>query len=612
MKRNFPRTLTLLLLILSAIGSLPGQDKANRPYEFYVSPQGSNTGSGTWAEPVSLSGVRDLVRRINAHMDRDIVVYLRGGDYRLREPWKLENMDSGFNGHRVIYQNYADEKPIIMGSVRVDEFTQESPGLVRAQVGQQIIHTLFVNGRRATLARTPNAGFYEKISSWDDVHREIVIPLHTGVDWSSLQGFDIVTHRNWAGTYLRIASLTVKDGEVRLAPEEPWRTSIFSRPVPHSRPGQPYFLENARAFLDAEGEWFHDGKTGALYYKLRAGEEMPKLTIEVPTTETLLEITGTPALIVHDITFEGLEFRYSAWNYRAEKKGMTEGQNGWIYTSETNGPRYYFQSHKGAASFVGAERIHVRRSIFAGLGGAGLVMANRTHDCLIEGNLFYDIGGCGIMLGEPTDWQAKAWWPANPRDVPSGHVVRNNLIAKTGAEYFSSSSISAAYIRDVVIEHNDVSDNPYSGISVGSGWTAATHATEHNIVRGNRIHEVMNVVDDGGGIYTLSAQPGTRIERNYVFAIQRSAVAQGNPVAGIYFDEGSSYISLRDNVVEMDENREQRTVRFNFHKNGINDIGTNGVDFPEAERVKAEAGIAPQIRDRLGDQLKRLLLGTAN
>ena len=91
---------------------------------------------------------------------------------------------------------------------------------------------------------------------------------------------------------------------------------------------------------------------------------------------------------------------------------------------------------------------------------------------------------------------------------------------------------------------------PYTGISVGWGWTSETTPLKNNLIRGNRIHNVMNLLADGAGIYTLSKQPGTSIAENYIFNIVRSPWAGEHNISGIYLDEGSSLITLTNNLLE--------------------------------------------------------------
>jgi hypothetical protein len=110
--------------------------------------------------------------------------------------------------------------------------------------------------------------------------------------------------------------------------------------------------------------------------------------------------------------------------------------------------------------------------------------------------------------------------------------------------------LSHGYASGTVIEHNEVTDMPYLGISVGWGWTLDDTVLRNNIIQYNHIYNVMNFLEDGGAIYTLSKQPGTRISQNYIHSIYRSSnPSLGAPVVGIYLDSGSSEITVSNNVI---------------------------------------------------------------
>ena len=83
-------------------------------------------------------------------------------------------------------------------------------------------------------------------------------------------------------------------------------------------------------------------------------------------------------------------------------------------------------------------------------------------------------------------------------------------------------AIHAGYPEAMRIEHNEVADAPYTGILVGWGWSLNDNVMRNNIIRYNRVYHVMNLIADGGGIYTLSKQPGTLIAENHVHDIIRS------------------------------------------------------------------------------------------
>src|SRR5205085_1521209 len=83
------------------------------------SPAGSDTNSGSMSAPFQTLGrARDVVRTVNANMTQDITVYLRGGTYAIAAPIAFGTQDSGTNGHRVHYQAYPGETPVLNGATK--------------------------------------------------------------------------------------------------------------------------------------------------------------------------------------------------------------------------------------------------------------------------------------------------------------------------------------------------------------------------------------------------------------------------------------------------------------------------------------------------------------
>lgn len=72
------------------------------------------------------------------------------------------------------------------------------------------------------------------------------------------------------------------------------------------------------------------------------------------------------------------------------------------------------------------------------------------------------------------------------------------------------------------------------------------------MVEHNHIHGVMQVLADGGGVYTLGLQPGTVLRSNYIHDVRRSGTAHGGaPNNGFFLDQGSRGFLLADNVVRQ-------------------------------------------------------------
>jgi hypothetical protein len=120
---------------------------------YYVSPTGSDDNPGTSNAPFrTIVKARDVVRTVNDDMSEDLHVYLRGGTYRLSEAIRFGPEDSAKNGHRIYYEAYPGETPVLSGSVEVSGWTEHTGGVYRAALDRQTkLRNLYVNDARAEL-----------------------------------------------------------------------------------------------------------------------------------------------------------------------------------------------------------------------------------------------------------------------------------------------------------------------------------------------------------------------------------------------------------------------------------------------------------------------------
>ena len=161
-------TKVVVAAVAAAVGlSAPLPAAAAPATDLYAAPAGSGTAC-TKASPCSLTGVRDKVRGQVASMTADINVRLRGGTYRLAEPFTLGPADSGANGHRVVYAAHGTERPMFSGARQVSGFSLHdgARNIYRAAVPPGTAsRQLFVNGQRAQRARGPldPGGFTDRL-----------------------------------------------------------------------------------------------------------------------------------------------------------------------------------------------------------------------------------------------------------------------------------------------------------------------------------------------------------------------------------------------------------------------------------------------------------------
>ena len=113
----------------------------------------------------------------------------------------------------------------------------------------------------------------------------------------------------------------------------------------------------------------------------------------------------------------------------------------------------------------------------------------------------------------------------------------------------SAKAISYQFSADTRLSGNQIHDLPYTGISIGYRWDSSATSQRRCLVEYNHIHNVMQELADGAGIYTLGYQPGTILRGNYIHDVLRSSSAVGSPNNGLYFDEGSKGFLVEDNLV---------------------------------------------------------------
>lgn len=575
---------TIVVGMVVAAGVVPsGQAPAFAT--FYVSPTGADTNPGTQAAPFqTLSRAQTAVRSVTPGMNGDIVVYLRQGTHTLTSPLIFDARDSGLNGFQVIYSAHPGETPSVSGGQLVTGWVDAGGGLFRAPVGTRRFRQLYVNGRRAIRARTPNAGSYNQVVFWDTANRRVEVGGGQLGSWQRQNLVEmIILGEGVNQSNLRLSSTS---GAV-VTPLEPERTRIFQQTYPPKNPGRPYFFENALEFLDAPGEWYLNTDTNDVLYRPLAGENMASTAVVTPVLERLISVVGTLAAPVHDLQFRSLIFEHATW-LLPSSEGYVGDQASIVFTqplpadeiSSYPGHRLPAGVHVEAANFVRFER-----NTFRHMGGSGLNLYRAVNDSTVIGNVITDVSGSGISIDLNLEGN-----PGDSRVICRRNVISNNYIAGTGRDWYQTVGIMTGYTDTTTIEHNELLDMPYSGITVGWGWEFADNAMRNNTVRYNNVQGTNKLMSDGAGIYTLSKQNGGLVAENYVHDITRSTVQGGFNISGIYLDEGSGLITVRDNVLV---NTADRGIFQNANGSGVT-LTNNGGTSPS---IIANAGLQPAYAD---------------
>lgn len=591
---------TAKALVAAAVvfaAALPAQPAYAATTNFYVDPvhgSDSNSGSSTAAAFKTIEAAQAAVRAVNGHMSDDIVVNLRGGTYPLTTPITFGTSDSGTNGHTVVYQAYNGETPVITGGKAITGWIPAAGGEYEAPVGTLNFRQMYVNGVRATRARFPDIGSDFQLQGSDKSNKLLKVLSSQTSAWAHLNQVEMMLETQWGESYLRLKSISSGNGTADVAIQDHEAGILFPRPFPVLSNGSPLHFENAHEFLNEPGEFYVDTAAQTVYYKPRPGEDMSTATVQAPTLETLFDIKGTnldsPA---HDLRFSGITFTQTTW-MEATDNGYLNGQGGNYNTSADTSNNQYVGRPPAGVQASNADRVSFTDNTFTQMGSTALDLHHGVHDSTVTGNLISDIAGNGIMVGKFSDPTVEFHTVYNPPASPAGEdarevvknvTVKDNLITRIGEDYLGTAGINAGFVNSTTIDHNDVSDTPWAGISLGWGWQSAANAEGNNSISHNRIGNAMNRLCDSAGIYHLSNDPGTIINGNYVHDVVRGPSACNSAVAGIYLDEGSNNMTLSNNVLSHTDGF------INQNHNGSNVTLTNNTT--SGDSVIKASGLEP-------------------
>ena len=591
--------------------------------EIWISPKGSDFNDGTRQSPKAtltsaLRQAREWRRTEDNRIQGGITIYVEGGTYAFHEPVFIRPEDSGTKESPTIIRSVGDEKVILSGGISINGWKKQGKVWV-ADVpvfnGRPLdFRQLWVNGKKAVRAR--DVEDFEKmnrICSVDEKNEILYVPavfIRRLIDNKGnlkAKYAEMVLHQMWCVANLRIRSVEVQGDSAAIRFHQPESRIQFEHPWP--RPmvttdghNSAFYLTNARELQDVPGEWYHDIDARKIYYYPREGEKMQEAKVIVPAVETLVRVEGTVDRPVCHIRFEKITFSYTTW-MRPSEKGHVPLQAGMYLTDgyriDPKMQRNYLNhplDNQGwlgrpaaAVRVVAARQIDFERCRFEHLGSTGLDYEEAVQGGVVRGCLFRDIAGNGLLVGSFSPAAHETHLPYNPadrREVCTQQQINNCYFTEIGNEDWGCLAIAAGYVGDVNIEHNEINEVPYSGISLGWGWTQTVNCMRNNRVHANLIHHYAKHMYDVAGIYTLGSQPKSYVTENCVHSIYKPGyVHDPNHWFYLYTDEGSSFITVRDNWTEGE--------KYLQNANGPGNVWENNgpkVDNDVRERAGLEAG----------------------
>jgi hypothetical protein len=550
------RIVGVALIGAGLLAGLPaGANELADPVMVFVATNGNDAWSGRLMQAnadrtdgplATLQAACRAARKAGGKQTRTIVV--QEGRYFVTEPLVLTSEDSGL---RIIGKPGGNA--FLYGGRKVGGWEKDgdkfySANLPGVREGKWDFRALIVNGRFCSRARLPRQGYFEHVSVFD-----VPWMSTTGGGWKRKPTSEELTTMKYKaedlGPWLDIrnAEVTVyhmwDESLVGVSANDPnSHTLTFSTPAGHP-PGafgvRKYVLWDVREGMTEPGQWYLDRTRGKVVYWPLPGEDMAAAEVLAPAVESIIVLRGTRDKPVRDITIEGLSLAVTTTPLEAGGFGA-----GW-FNGAVNA------TFASDCTFAGLEIKNV--------GGQAIRVSG--SNLRIERCHAHHAGACGI------------------RFHGDGMMIADNHVHDVGLTYPSAIALTGDGDR-CQISHNHVHHTPYSAVTCGG---------KDNRIEGNRIHNAMQELHDGAGIYCFGGK-GLVLRGNSIYDI---ADTGGYGASAYYLDEQCEGCvvenNLSINVVRPSHNHMARdnTIRNNVF---ISDNGLQ-ITFPRCSGYTFEKNV---------------------
>lgn len=515
--------------------------------DFFVAPDGRPNASGEKNAPLdSLTAARDAVRTWREQGGTGpVTVWLRGGEYPLRESFELEKQDGGSAGAPVVYRAVEGEKVRLIGghTVPAEAFGPVADAGVRerlaAEARKRVVQAdlaalglpefkdwaakfgsfggspeLFFNDRPMQIARWPNDGFVNiaKVveSGRGEVDRSVGERAkgdRAGVfeyaedrpaRWSVADGVWLMGFwcHDWASECLKVAGIDTVKKQITLAAPHTYGIGPSSTWNKHPR---RYYALNILEELDAPGEWYLDRKRSILYFY--PPEPLADARVVLSTlTEPMVTLRDTSHVTLQGLSFEtsydeGVRINGGSENLVSDCTFVNLGSTAARITGMKSGIAacHLYQLGRDGISLSGGDR--------KTLAPAGLFAVNNHihHYARLQRTYAGAISIHGV-----------------------GNRAANNLIhdAPHSAMFYGG--------NDHVIELNEIHHVAMETSDVGAIYTGRDWGSQGNLLRWNYLHELVSMPGVGTmGIYLDDCDSGDTLTGNVFYKAGRAAFIGG-------------------------------------------------------------------------------------
>jgi len=431
----------------------------------YVSPTGDPvTGQGTLRRPfATVQAAADLRRSRgwNSTMTGQEFVYLQAGN--LDAPATLGPADSGAGvGREVVYQNApgtAVGAPVVGGGYRASKWVAVGGGIFKTAIAGPC-YTLYENGQRAVMARTPvlnpEVGFPRSftpyLTSQGVDNSETVVKYAPG-DLNPAAWVGITRVAGWS-RILAVPTDWFYDAHQIVAADTVNRLLTLQEGMKFFAESPPtpmrYYVEGDISFLTGAGQFVtqNDADGWHLYYWPRA-TPIASQDIVIPTSKRIVQGVGTDfSTHFHDVKFVGISAAFtdfdSWYRYGTDGAGV---EYDYFYTLPRFQQGNFYLEH---ASNVTIASCHGFCS-----GYEGLFLQLDVTNCLFSNSFFERTGTGGVSANGP--------YPG-AGDTLHSNTYFNIKVANYGELDGSANGIRWSQSSRNSLTHFDVSEGPNRGV----------------------------------------------------------------------------------------------------------------------------------------------------
>ncbi len=513
-------------------------------YDLVVSPDGDDTNDGSLENPIkTFEKAKELVK--NNASDKTVTVWFREGTYLIENTVAFTAEDK----ENVLYRSYPGEDVSFSGAKEIGgSWSETTINGVKAFVTDMPVEndsdyfrSLFKGNVRLSRSNYPKTGVLKVAdpvnkdgvpSDWspDFFTHTVAFVAHTEdvLDFANVRDVNVRVMHYWCDEILPVSSVNASTGRVEVS-------KVSSMTI---RVNDNYVFENVKEALSLPGEWYLDRSEEKLYYIPQAGDTVENTVLYAGECEQLITMNGA-----NDISFRGINFENTDWEH-IDGAFFDESM---FASSPLIGIIEYGGVHPQAAFEVPAA-VYIADSTgvdftdcrFENISYTAVKFDKASKNCNVTSCYFNEIGANAVFI------HGDFVVPASTENIN----VTDCHISNYGRIFNNAIGILLTHAINCELSHNEIHDGWYTGISVGWNWGYSDNPTNNIKINNNLIYNIGNGwLSDMGGIYTLGIQPDTVISGNVIYNVGCDEGEYGYGGWGIYLDEGSSFMTVENNLV---------------------------------------------------------------